>query len=135
MEKYEVMLDDDDPLSTFITRRLVDSQGFDIEIKDFFKSRDAVRFLTGSAQEELPDLVLLDINRPIFNGWKFLESIHSHYIAVDVEMLSSSLDLEELEKAMNYPSVVDYMTKPFSIKNGRDLLNHLQKTEGKLKVG
>lgn len=132
MEKYKVMLVDDDPVSTFITRRLIESQGHEVEIIEFFNSRDAFRFLTTSTQEELPDVVLLDINMPIFNGWKFLESIHSHHLAVDVVMLSSSLDFEEREKALNYPFVVDYMTKPFSIKNGRDLFNHLQKLDRKV---
>ena len=126
MEPYKVLLVDDDPVSTFITRRILESEGREIIIKEFFNSRDAFRYLATGSPEDMPDIVLLDINMPIFNGWRFLESVQENHLALDVVMLSSSLDSVEREKALDFPFVIDYMTKPFSIKNGRTIFNLLE---------
>ena len=66
----------------------------------------------------LPDLIYLDINMPLMNGWEFLvayekldEILQSGTIII---MLSSSGNLEDITRAMAFSCVSDYITKPLT---------------------
>jgi CheY-like chemotaxis protein len=54
------------------------------------------------------------------NGWEFIESLNEN-IPFDGSrlkgiILSSSVDPADIEKSKEYPRVVHYLTKPFTIE-------------------
>jgi len=79
--------------------------------------------------EALPDVILLDINMPIMDGWDFLEWFKEFKEklakAIPIFMVSSSIDWRDIEKAKSYEEVVDYMSKPLTDGNFFQIIHRL----------
>jgi len=61
-----------------------------------------------------PDMILLDINMPVMNGWEFLKEYNK--IKEDkktiIVMLSSSIKEDDKIRARSFESISDYIVKP-----------------------
>ncbi len=77
--------------------------------------------------EQLPDIILLDINMPQMDGWAFLDAYDKlkPELSKDIRiyMVSSSSSKEDINKAKTYNSVASYISKPFSKKDLFQVLN------------
>ncbi len=82
-----------------------------------------------------PVVLLLDINMPVMNGWVFLDKLN-HFIVdqnksitgqLIIYVLSSSVDKKDIDKAMQYPNVVDYIIKPITKEIIRKVLDQVVK--------
>jgi CheY-like chemotaxis protein len=114
-----MVVDDDDDYN-FITEEIF--QDIDLKTQLTFKiwARDALDYLKEN-EDRFPDLILLDINMPIMNGWEFLEeyeirNYHINYPTVIV-MISTSVFREDKVKANNFARVVEFIEKPISGEN------------------
>jgi len=58
------------------------------------------------------DLLLLDINMPNMDGWEFLDQLNKQNILIDVKMLTSSLDPDDIERSMGYAQISGFLLKP-----------------------
>lgn len=67
---------------------------------------------------EKPDLIMLDINMPIMDGWGFLEAYENlkdeQKAQVVVVMLTTSINPEDREKAESFGIVKDFLNKPLT---------------------
>lgn len=76
---HNVCLIDDDKIYQFTARKILESTGLAKKILSFYNGSEAIGFLKQSFttdQNELPDVIFLDINMPVMNGWQFLEEYH-----------------------------------------------------------
>ena len=50
------------------------------------------------------------------NGWEFLDAVNQSLFgySIFVAIVSSSVDLDDLEKAKGYPQVIAYIDKPLN---------------------
>ena len=74
-----------------------------------------------------PDLILLDLNMPNWDGLDFLESCRLCGRLPDytrIFILTSSEMPEDKEKAMSYKFVTGYMTKPLTDQSVQTILSH-----------
>ena len=71
--------------------------------------------------EKFPDIILLDIEMPILDGWGFMEefAILKPQINAEIKIYisSSSIAIEDKERAQNNPGILGYMSKPVTLDN------------------
>ena len=122
-EKYEkhnlkrVLAIDDDEEYNFLTELMFEDSGIDCELIFFTSAEESMNYLENN-RDSFPNLILLDINMPIMNGWDFLEEYmergYDQLYNTWIIVLSSSVYNEDKQKAMTYPSVIEYIEKPLS---------------------
>jgi len=116
MEKLNrILLIDDDVNSNFYNRILFEQAKVCDEIIEFQNAEEGLDYLKN---ENEVSLILLDINMPIMNGWQFLEAYdqldEKQKEAIIVVMLTSSINIDDQEKASKYHSVKKFIRKPIS---------------------
>jgi CheY-like chemotaxis protein len=116
-----VMLIDDNPNDNFFHQRVLSKFDKSIHVQ---VNEDAV-----SALEQLkepsdagtkPDIIFLDINMPIMNGWEFLEEykklVPEKQIDLIIIMLTTSDNPADIVKVKEYNFVSDFRTKPLTME-------------------
>lgn len=90
--------------------------------------QEAINYISKSLTEKetLPDVIFLDINMPVMNGWEFLEAYEKLGSKIKKKsklyVVSSSIDSNDKAKAKKYKTVTDYIIKPVSIDQLKQLL-------------
>ncbi len=115
-----VMLVDDNDTDNFISRRIIEITKFanDVVIKS--SGKRALEYLEDnkSSSDQLPDLIFLDINMPIVDGFVFLYEFEKFdYLIKDkckVIILSSSDNKRDIDKIVNNDHVIKFITKPLT---------------------
>lgn len=109
---------DDDKIYHFLLKNLFKQNGIDVASTFFVNGSDAIEHIKINNNEEtLPDLILLDVNMPIMNGWQFLEEfgkISSVLIKrPTIYMISSSNNEVDINKSKEFDGAVKgYFLKP-----------------------
>lgn len=109
---------DDDEIYIFTTKKLINKIDFCEEIAVFQNGKEAIEAIkfTLRNKNELPDVILLDLNMPIMDGWQFLDEfirIKSEK-QIKIYIVSSSVDPSDIERAKTYNMVSNYIVKPIS---------------------
>ena len=125
----KVFLIDDDPLSNMISRSLLKKHHWHAEVVIFQNGPSALsvlREVAAESQEGFPEIILLDMEMPAFDGWDFLKEYallpESRTGQSLLYLLSSSINPNDIRKAQTYPSVKAYLTKPLTLAS----LNQIQ---------
>ncbi|SDK62799.1 Response regulator receiver domain-containing protein [Catalinimonas alkaloidigena] len=118
---------DDDPVYVYGIKKLMKLVDFCENMLVFKNGAEALKYLTPVIQQNdtLPDIILLDINMPIMDGWQFLDEfiqIKPKSRKITIYMVSSSVDPDEVAKAQRYSEVSDYVVKPVQEDSLRAIL-------------
>lgn len=110
---------DDDFIHLFGMKRMIQRYETSVGIIEFTNGLDAINFFRSPHNtEEIPEVVFLDINMPIMNGWEFMDEFvkirHNIQKKIDVYILSSSTDSMDIQKAKSNPEITDYIVKPLT---------------------
>lgn len=103
-----IMLVDDDHINNFLTRRILSNLHGGLDIVAYTNPAEALTNIEGFR----PDIIFLDLNMPVMNGWQFLEEFRAFGLKIPVLILSSSIDPLEQIKTMSYPEVKGFLLKP-----------------------
>ncbi|WP_317168305.1 response regulator [Pelagihabitans pacificus] len=121
MKKIEsACIIDDDPIFIYGTKRMMNEVNFCNQILVFNNGQDAIDGLNEitTRGEDLPEVIFLDLNMPIMNGWEFLEDFvkipNHNREKVVIYIISSSIDPRDLERIKDYEVVNNYILKPVS---------------------
>ena len=122
---------DDDPIFVFGTKKVMKEVDFCDDILVYHNGEEAINGLKSMVKrgEQLPNLIFLDLNMPIMDGWDFLEdfiAIPNHNRKdVFVYIISSSIDTNDFIRARNYEIVNNYILKPVTPEDLIFVLNML----------
>lgn len=107
----KVLLIEDDETTNFIHKIVLRNEGLE-EVHEVLNGLDAMYFM----ERNCPDLIFLDINMPIMDGWEFLNEKESKALCqgTKIAMLTSSNRTEDRERAESFPSVIAYLEKPLT---------------------
>lgn len=132
----KVLCVDDDTISLTISQLLLKRTGFAMEVETVIDGSEALEYFEKLFANDpdpvanAPELILLDINMPVMNGWEFLQEYTPRYLDkltnTRVVILSSTIDPEDFALAKHYPAVLQFISKPLSVENLEELKMHPQ---------
>ncbi|MCE2935065.1 MAG: response regulator [Cyclobacteriaceae bacterium] len=115
-----VMLVDDNDTDNFISKRIIEITRFANRVETKNSGKAALDYLRDNQQvpENLPNLIFLDINMPIVDGFVFLYEFEKFNEMVrnrcKVIILSSSDNKRDIDKIINNNHVIKFITKPLT---------------------
>lgn len=115
-----VMLVDDNDTDNFISKRIIELTNFSSEVIVKSSGKSALDYLEDNADDadKLPEIIFLDINMPIVDGFVFLYEFEKFNDTVKnrckVIILSSSDNKRDIDKIVNNDYVIKFITKPLT---------------------
>jgi len=111
---------DDDEIYTFLLKKTLKRIDVCNSINVYVNGADGIEKIKAliANNELLPDIILLDINMPLLDGWEFLDEYKKLKDklgkAISIYIVSSSISAADIEKAKKHLEVIDFLTKPIA---------------------
>lgn len=122
------MLVDDNDTDNFISKRIIEITEFSDNVIVKNSGKSALDYLLDNEKnpENIPDIIFLDINMPIVDGFVFLYEYEKFGNTVKdkcrVIILSSSDNKRDIDKIINNDFVIKFVTKPLTEKTLEEIL-------------
>lgn len=116
---------DDDPIYQIIVNKIIQKSELFSSVSSFINGKDAIDALKKALEnnEMPPNIILLDINMPVMDGWEFMDEMVLLKPQINelmhIYIVSSSIAFEDKSKAKNYSEIIAYLSKPV---NSNDLI-------------
>lgn len=130
MDNKIVGIIDDDPSFQFILKQTIRLISPTTEVRVFNNGKEALDHFVSMTDnpEGLPDVILVDLNMPVMNGWELIENISQ--LPEDVKthfktyILTSSIFQSDVKKSKQYNFISDYLFKPVDEDVMKEILFH-----------
>ncbi len=129
---FIVCIVDDDEIYQFTVTRTIEFHKLAKKVLVFSDGELAIQFLIDNIDhyEHVPDIIFLDLNMPIMDGWQFIEE----YISIKprigkkiiIYIVSSSVDPIDLDRAKKVSEISDYLIKPITPDKLHDIIRSLE---------
>ena len=123
-KKYRtVMLIDDNEIDNLINQKMIEAASIAENIYTHTGAKSAIEFLKNMekmdvADKVLPDVIFLDIDMPLMDGFQFLDEFeklsNNAKKKCKIVMLTSSINPQDFNRSKRYPNVKLYLNKPLS---------------------
>lgn len=125
-----ILLVDDDEATNYLNHKMIKASGLVENIFVAKNGEEALEILLNNFKQniEQPDLIFLDINMPVMNGWEFI----TEYQKLDNElkakliiiMLTVSLNPDDEEKAKSIKDINAFRNKPLTLEMIIEIINN-----------
>ena len=120
---------EDEPMHIYITKKLLDLTGMVESLLIFSNGKEAYDKLKAifKESEKLPEIILLDLNMPVWDGWQFLDEFTKIPIdtKVIIYILTSSNNPDDFKKAETYNIAKNYLVKPIRLEELKAILSEI----------
>jgi len=114
---------DDDEVYIKLVRKIIDLKQLSENLLIFKNGQEALNYfkpiLENLSDKDFPEIILLDLNMPVMDGWNFLNEFTKIKTKTKVKttlyIVSSSINPSDLQKAKTYSMVTDYLVKPIKM--------------------
>ncbi|MEJ8802087.1 response regulator [Pontibacter sp. H249] len=131
MKVYNI---DDDQISNFLNERILEEAGLASDIRSFLSAEDVLAYMQQDCEENLPDIIFLDLNMPMMNGWEFLDILMQHKNVLKdkchIYILTSSLDISDTARSKEYDLVSGFIHKPLKLEDVQLILSEIEDQAG-----
>ncbi len=116
---HSVLLVEDDHITNFLNERLIKKLNITENIAITSNGAEALKYIETAQKENLgfPDLIFLDINMPVMDGFDFLKKFDALSPAIRnnsiVVMLTTSTNSKDMDNLL-YSSNTDFLSKPLT---------------------
>lgn len=131
MKIERILVIDDNDTDLLIASIVLDRSGFKGNLVTKTSARAGLDYLT-SLNENLelwPNIIFLDINMPLMNGYGFVEEFEKFSSNLknvsNIVMLTSSDNKTDLDSFLNKTFVRDYFPKPISTESVQSIFEKL----------
>ncbi|WP_026902971.1 response regulator [Pedobacter glucosidilyticus] len=130
-QALHILIIDDDEINNFIAAKLIDKIPPRAKVSTCLNGQEGIDYIISGLnnQEELPDIIFLDINMPVMNGWEFLEEYakiaHQLSKKIVINMLSSSVYNDDISKSKTFSTVNKFISKPLTVEKIKSLYDSL----------
>ena len=118
------MLIDDNEIDNLINQKMIEATGIAENIYTHTGAKSAIEFLKNLeklenlSSEVLPEIIFLDIDMPLMDGFQFLDEFdklkEQTQNKCKVIILTSSINPQDLNKSKTYTNVKSYLNKPLT---------------------
>ncbi len=126
-----VLLVDDNDIDLFINKKIIEFNNFTNKLVSLSSGKDALNYLQNVDKEALPQIIFLDLNMPLSDGFQFLsefsklgKSIRS---GMSIVVLTSSNNPNDKDKVEKNSDVLYFLSKPLNeekLQIIRDRIKH-----------
>jgi CheY-like chemotaxis protein len=124
-----ILFIDDDLITLMLCKMVISKASFSNDIATAKNGEEALKYfdtLKLAPAVNKPQIIFLDLNMPVMNGWEFLDSFnteeYSAFHHTKIVILSSTIDPADLERSKKYPMVIDFLSKPIT----KEMLEYLK---------
>ncbi|MER2997587.1 response regulator [Pontibacter populi] len=117
----KILLVDDMEITNFITIQFIQHINPQYSVYDFTEPEKAIT----QVNDINPDVIFLDLNMPVMDGWEFLEQMQQQQMQHKVYILTSSTSDLDRKRAENFNNVAGYLVKPLETTLLDDVLASL----------
>ncbi|MBD3749358.1 MAG: response regulator [Sphingobacteriales bacterium] len=129
---FIICIVDDDEIYKFTMKRMIEIDQLAKKLLIFSDGDEAINFMIDNVANsiDLPDVIFLDINMPIMDGFQFMEE----YIKLKpkvgkkiiIYMVTSSVDSADIERAKSISEISDYIIKPIKSEDLKSIIKDLE---------
>ena len=121
----KIMIVDDVEISNFIMKKMISKVSSNYDIYDYTLPEQALTDI----EKINPDIIFLDLNMPVINGWEFLLRMTEMNVYNTVYILTSSTSELDFQQSKSYNNVNGFLIKPLDINTLREVLETLSNSQ------
>ncbi|MEO8116560.1 MAG: response regulator [Bacteroidota bacterium] len=132
MPGFSILVIDDDQIYRYMANKMLLATGLTDEIIFCKNGAEGWKVIKDKlvSKEILPDIIFLDINMPVMNGWEFLKKISPVLKNADqkiqIYIVTSSQDENDLEHSGKFDCISGYLVKPVMNQTFSEILSSVK---------